>query len=647
MGFEKYIETIEPQVWPHGICKIVPPKGWWDAPDYEALIQASKKTDIPYPVRQCISGARGNYTLTLLERPAESLASFRIKANNAAAQKLPRDLLFVPPSSESDPGSAASSSVSTSSQKEATLGDATEKNYDNEDPDPLIEKRVRRFWKTLSSMMDPPMYGADAAGTLFAGASACGWNVDQLDTPLKRHSLPIQGVTSSMLYVGQWAAMFAWHVEDMNLYSINYIHTGAPKSWYSIWPQYAQRFENMAEAMQPEDARFCSEFLRHKRFLFSPAVLKEHGIDYDTVIHHAGEFVITFPLSYHAGFNHGFNIAESSNFATKEWAAGPGSAARVCECSPDSVCIDLVDFTARMNAGYVVGKDGGNVVFADGTTNDDDFLFLDYGTSSEGSGETGTRVCDADTNTTVKRKKKRTKKAPVLSPIFGEHLLNKTKKKRQRFQSSKREPWSVGQSVEVRWSDGTWYPGQILRVMKAEDGDACAAMSSASSRSPKKIPKTSIPKEVALSIMYDSGEVEVGIKCSLVRPAQKSLSTISWPPTSSSSLSSCLSSTLPRTPQGGKNINKLRRMTMKPCSLRPTFFYSGDAVQIRWIDGVWYPANVDAIANDGSASVTYATGQSEKGVRPELMRRALPESVTSNTDDTSLISGVEVMESTE
>ena len=95
MGFEKYIEIIEPQVRPHGICKIVPPKGWWDAPDYEALIQASKKTDIPYPVRQCISGARGNYTLTLLERPPESLASFRIKANNTAAQKLPQDLLFA------------------------------------------------------------------------------------------------------------------------------------------------------------------------------------------------------------------------------------------------------------------------------------------------------------------------------------------------------------------------------------------------------------------------------------------------------------------------------------------------------------------------------------------------------------------------
>lgn len=33
----------------------------------------------------------------------------------------------------------------------------------------------------------------------------------------------------------------------------------------------------------------------------------------------AGEFMITFPYGYHAGFNHGFNCAESTNFATLRW----------------------------------------------------------------------------------------------------------------------------------------------------------------------------------------------------------------------------------------------------------------------------------------------------------------------------------------
>ena len=54
------------------------------------------------------------------------------------------------------------------------------------------------------------------------------------------------GITTSMLYFGMWRAMFAWHTEDVNLYSINYLHMGKPKSWYSVPPKHGKRIEALA-----------------------------------------------------------------------------------------------------------------------------------------------------------------------------------------------------------------------------------------------------------------------------------------------------------------------------------------------------------------------------------------------------------------
>ena len=39
------------------------------------------------------------------------------------------------------------------------------------------------------------------------------------------------------LYFGMWRATFSWHVEDMDLYGVNFLHFGAPKTWYCVPPQ--------------------------------------------------------------------------------------------------------------------------------------------------------------------------------------------------------------------------------------------------------------------------------------------------------------------------------------------------------------------------------------------------------------------------
>ncbi|CAN7118531.1 unnamed protein product [Brassica rapa subsp. narinosa] len=37
------------------------------------------------------------------------------------------------------------------------------------------------------------------------------------------------------------------------------------------------------------------------------------------VVQRLGEFIVTFPMAYHAGFSHGFNCGEAVNFAMGDW----------------------------------------------------------------------------------------------------------------------------------------------------------------------------------------------------------------------------------------------------------------------------------------------------------------------------------------
>ena len=43
------------------------------------------------------------------------------------------------------------------------------------------------------------------------------------------------------------------------------------------------------------------------------------GVRVCRLLQKPGTFVVTWPRAYHAGFSHGVNCAESSNFATPDW----------------------------------------------------------------------------------------------------------------------------------------------------------------------------------------------------------------------------------------------------------------------------------------------------------------------------------------
>lgn len=90
--------------------------------------------------------------------------------------------------------------------------------------DDLLE---RAFWSAVT--LNPPLYGADTPVSFF-DEEVEGWNIRDLGCLLRQHNVPrIPGVTTPMTYFGMWKSFFSWHVEDMDLFSINYMHFGAPK----------------------------------------------------------------------------------------------------------------------------------------------------------------------------------------------------------------------------------------------------------------------------------------------------------------------------------------------------------------------------------------------------------------------------------
>lgn len=73
--------------------------------------------------------------------------------------------------------------------------------------------------------------------------------------------------------------MFGWHREDLDLFSINYLHSGKPKLWYGVPPNEAEKFDKLAKTLFPGAYQECPEFLRHKTYFIYPPVIRQQGIN--------------------------------------------------------------------------------------------------------------------------------------------------------------------------------------------------------------------------------------------------------------------------------------------------------------------------------------------------------------------------------
>uniref|UniRef100_A0A8C8RY36 Lysine-specific demethylase 4B n=1 Tax=Pelusios castaneus TaxID=367368 RepID=A0A8C8RY36_9SAUR len=291
--FGKYVAYIESHgAHRAGLAKVIPPKEWKPRKTYDDIDDMV----IPAPIQQVVTGQSGLFTQYNIQKKPMTVGEYRRLANSEKY--------------------------------------CTPRHQDFEDLE-------RKYWKNLTFVS--PIYGADISGSLY-DSDVEEWNIGNLNTLLDmvEHEcgIIIEGVNTPYLYFGMWKTTFAWHTEDMDLYSINYLHFGEPKSWYAIPPEHGKRLERLAKGFFPGSSQGCDAFLRHKMTLISPSILKKYGIPFDRITQEAGEFMITFPYGYHAGFNHGFNCAESTNFATLRWI-DYGKMATQCTCRKDMVKISM------------------------------------------------------------------------------------------------------------------------------------------------------------------------------------------------------------------------------------------------------------------------------------------------------------------
>ncbi|ORY96379.1 JmjC domain, hydroxylase-domain-containing protein [Syncephalastrum racemosum] len=391
--FMSFMESIDDYGRRSGIVKVIPPEEWKQS--LPSVRSALEHVRVRNPIVQHIYGSKGTYAQTNVEkRRPYTLSQWhelchqephrppKMRADRTASPlhriAVPQDpkrqkSSLVQPVSANTRSKAHSSATPAATSTVPATATATAKSKRQKssdeialarsdatvplDFDPYAEdieqytmeycKHLERvYWRNLT--YSQPMYGADMLGTLF-DESVTSWNVSKLDNVLNRMGASLPGVNEPYLYFGMWKATFAWHVEDMDLYSINYLHFGAPKQWYAIPADYSKKFESIMQNEFFQQYKACPEFLRHKTFLMSPSLLEKYNVPVNRCVQHQGEFMITFPFGYHAGYNLGFNCAESVNFALDSWIE-IGKQAKACNCISDSVTIDVASLERPENS---------------------------------------------------------------------------------------------------------------------------------------------------------------------------------------------------------------------------------------------------------------------------------------------------------
>ncbi|KAJ8644353.1 hypothetical protein MRB53_006101 [Persea americana] len=355
----KYIRSIHSSAEPYGICRIVPPASWnppcplkekniWENAKFATRIQRVDK------LQNRVSAKKMFRYFNSLSRKRRRLKigmeCITSNGDNAAINEL--GYFNVAEGFGFEPGLEFTLEVFHKyaddfkeqyfCMKDMDVDIKSKQGEYQKQLEPTLETIEGEYWRMVEKPTEEieVLYGADIETRLFgsgfpkASSAAMNsdleekyvrssWNLNNFSrlpgSVLSFESGEISGVIVPWLYVGMCFSSFCWHVEDHHLYSLNYMHWGAPKMWYGVPGKDAMKLEAAMKKHLPDLFDEQPDLLHKLVTQLSPSILKSEGVPVYRCIQRPREFVLTFPRAYHSGFNCGFNCAEAVNVAPVDW----------------------------------------------------------------------------------------------------------------------------------------------------------------------------------------------------------------------------------------------------------------------------------------------------------------------------------------
>ncbi|CAN7039768.1 unnamed protein product [Brassica oleracea var. botrytis] len=340
-----YIAKIRPKAEKYGICRIVPPPSWkppcplkekqvWEGSKFTTRVQRVDKLQNRSSMKKILSNQMRRKKRKCMKTGVDAVTN-----GNASTQTSGFETFGFEPG----PGFSLNDFKKYADEFKAQYFKKSETFCDKEcrvgnSWEPGVEDVEGEYWRIVDKATEEieVLYGADLETGVFGSGfpklsssssdekyAKSGWNLNNFSrlpgSLLKHEGSDISGVLVPWLYIGMCFSSFCWHVEDHHLYSLNYMHWGAPKLWYGVAGKDAVKLEDAMRKHLPDLFEEQPDLLHKLVTQLSPSKLKTAGVPVHRCVQHAGEFVLTFPRAYHAGFNCGFNCAEAVNVAPVDW----------------------------------------------------------------------------------------------------------------------------------------------------------------------------------------------------------------------------------------------------------------------------------------------------------------------------------------